>query len=132
MILSGIPNENATDCEILVVADDRRGGTAYQTFKITLETIEEVEQSYLPLIIVSGLLGGFILIVTIVVCRKNMKCKKSSKNKGENSDSDSFEEDDDICIEDAKPKNPFAFTKQVEAQTNDAYKNERYKFYGGQ
>lgn len=129
--LSGIPNENSTDCEILVIADDRRGGTASQTFKITLQTIITEEESYLALIIVCSLLGGFILIVMIVVCRKNLKCKR--KTNGENSDSDSFEEDDDICIEDAKPKNPLAFQKQLEeTAANDKYKNERYKFYGTQ
>lgn len=42
-----------------------------------------------------------------------MKCKKKKTN-NDNSDSDSFEEDDDICIEDAKPKNPFQFKKQLE------------------
>lgn len=34
--LSGIPHENATDVEILVIADDRRGGSASQTFKISI------------------------------------------------------------------------------------------------
>ena len=49
------------------------------------------------------------------------------------SDSDSFEEDDDICIEDAKPKNPFAFKREIDQKTaNDKYKDERFKFYGTQ
>lgn len=60
-----------------------------------------------------------------------MCCKKKNTN-GQNSDDDSYEEDDDICIEDAKPKNPFAFKRQVEEATknNDKYKNERFKYYG--
>lgn len=44
-------------------------------------------------------------------------------------DSDSYEEDDDICIEDTKPKNPFQFKKEVD-QSNDKYKDERFKYYG--
>lgn len=35
--LSGIANENSTDVEILVIADDRRGGSASQTFKISID-----------------------------------------------------------------------------------------------
>ena len=128
--LSGVANENSTDTEILVVADDRRGGNAQQTFRIAMETVVLVEQSYLALIIVSALLGGFVLIVMIVVCRKNIKCKRKT-NGQDNSDSYSYEEYDDICIEDAKPKNPFAFKRQVE-DPNDQYRNERYKYYGTQ
>ena len=41
------------------------------------------------------------------MCKKNLKCKKKVLDP----DDDSYEEDDDICIEDAKPKNPFAFKK---------------------
>ncbi len=89
----------------------------------------------MALIIVLCLLAGFIVIVAFIVCRKNLKCKKKNSNTQEpNSDSDSFEEDDDICVEDAKPKNPFAFKKEIETNTNKSAVNlinqERYKFYG--
>ena len=90
-----------------------------------------MQQSYLALIIVCALLAGFIVVVAVVVCRKNMKCGKRKHTEGGDSDSDSYEEDDDICVEDAKPKNPFAFQRQVENDA-DPFKNERYKFYGTQ
>ena len=37
--LSGIANENSTDVQIQVFADDRRGGIVSQTFSITIETL---------------------------------------------------------------------------------------------
>ena len=44
----------------------------------------------------------------------------------------SDDEDDDICIEDVKPKHPFQFQKEIEEQVEhkDPYKDERYKYYG--
>jgi hypothetical protein len=35
--ISGIANENSTAVEIIVFADDRRGGIANQTFKIDID-----------------------------------------------------------------------------------------------
>lgn len=129
--LSGIANENATgSLEVLVIADDRRGGSASQTFTIYLDSIYSTEQNYLALIIVVLLLAAFIVIVTLIVCRKNLKCGKKKKNQEPDSDDDSYEEDDDICIEDAKPKNPFQFKKQIDQTPDDKFKNDRFKFYG--
>eukprot|EP00347_Sterkiella_histriomuscorum_P002714 403367090 len=135
-ILSGFPNENATTFSVQVIADDRRGGSAYQSFTVNVDSLDEIGQNYLYLIIVILLLLAFIIGVTIIVCRKNLKCGKKNKSTpdGEDdSDDDSYEEDDDICIEDAKPKNPFAFKREMEAKaSDDKYRNERFKFYGSQ
>lgn len=75
------------------------------------------------------MLGAFILGVIIVLCKKNGKCRRKKKP---TPDDDSFEEDDDICVEDVNPKNPFEFQKQLEDLQNseDPYKDERYKYYG--
>jgi hypothetical protein len=84
--------------------------------------------SYIAIIIVSAMLGAFILFVIIVLCKKNVKCRRKNAN---TIDDDSYEEDDDICVDDAKPVNPFAFKKHMEELKNsdDPYKDERYKFY---
>lgn len=96
-ILSGVPDENSTNVKIMVLADDRRGGTASTTFLISIDTIIAPSISYLAIIIVSALILAFIIGVVLVLCMKNCK----SKRKGPiNSDSDSFEEDDDICVDD--------------------------------
>ena len=64
-----------------------------------------------------------------------MKCKKRKEGEPQNSDSDSFEEDDDICVEDAKPKNPFMFKQEIvkgpaPTKTPVLVNKDRYKFYG--
>ena len=110
MTLSGIANANSTTNEIMVLADDHKGGVATQTFMLYVQILPSELSNYLALIIVSLLLAAFIIITVIVLCRKNMKCKKKQTQEN-NSDDDSFEEDDDICVEDAKPKNPFTFKK---------------------
>ena len=78
------------------------------------------------------MIGIFILIVTIVVCRRTLKCNKKKKNEDVvDSDTDSFEDDDDIVLEDTKPRNPFAFKKELETKgKEEPYKDERYKCYG--
>ena len=83
-------------------------------------------------------MGTFILVTLIVLFAKNLRCcagcrrcRKKTKDGNDSSD-DSFEEKDDICIEDAKPKNPFTFQKKLEEakkNTNDPFRNERYKFF---
>jgi len=108
-IISGFANENSTDLQLMIVADDHRGGSVHQVFNVTILELAKKEFSYWALILVCSMLLAFILIVCAVMCFKNVRCCKKKK-KGTNdydSDSDSFEEDDDICIEDPKPKNPF-------------------------
>ena len=98
----------------MITADDRKGGYAYQTFNITkIHYIVPLTVSYLDLIIVSSVLGGIILAAIIFLCAKNATCKSCRKNKSTNEDNDSFEEDDDICVDDAKPKNPFTLQKEL-------------------
>lgn len=125
--LSGTPNENSTSFEVMVVADDRKGGTAQQTFKIKINEFQAPEISYVALIIVAVLLAAFIFGVILVLCKKNLKRKKKVLTP----DDDSYEEEDDICVEDANPKNPFAFKKEMEDLKNsdDPYKDERYKYF---
>lgn len=65
------------------------------------------------------------------------RCGKGSSHTdgGNDSSDDSFEEKDDICIEDAKPKNPFTFQKNVVEETKKNVNNpikDRFKYYGAQ
>ena len=110
--ISGIARQNTTDIDIVVMvtADDRRGGSTFQTF--TLKVVEYTgNRNLIPLLIVAGLILLFIIVLILVMCIKNVKCKqccKKSKNEEDDfSDDSSIDEDDDICIEDVKPKNPF-------------------------
>ncbi len=132
--LSGFTHENATRMDVIIIADDRRGGSANTTFSIDIQLYEELGQDFLALAIVCLLLVAFIVGIILVICKKNLKCCRRKRNSTQepNSDSDSYEEDDDICIEDARPKNPFQFKKEIEDATNndEKLKNERFKYYG--
>jgi hypothetical protein len=94
-IISGIPEANSTAETIMVTADDRRGGTVSTTFKITINTIKKASISFIAIIVVSCLIFAFIVGVVLVLCKKNVRCKKKTVI---NEDDDSYEEDDDICI----------------------------------
>jgi len=125
-IISGFADENSTAIEVMIVADDSRGGSVSQTFWVNVEEVADNNVSLWALIVIATLLLFFLISVAYAIYKKNVKKKKKA---GEEPDSDSFEEDDDILVEDVKPKNPFAFKKKVEADASDPYKNERYKFY---
>ena len=62
--------------------------------------------------------------------------KKKKKTKGEtadepeiDSDSDSFEDGDDICVESAKPEHPKKFDQKAN-DPDDIYAADRFKFFG--
>lgn len=108
MTISGTPNKTTELCEIFVTADDRMGGYAYQSFKITkIHLIGLTTISYMDLIIVSASLGAFILAAIVFLCAKNVSCRKCRKSDPEDEDDDSFEDNDDVCLDNAEPKNPF-------------------------
>ncbi len=118
------------------MADDRRGGIAKQEFNITLIRIEPEKPTYNGLIIVSCLMGAFLIVVIGLICKRQCDCcKRKKKRSNSPSDSqtpppegletdDSYDEDDDIIVADAKPKNPFRII-----QENDIDR-QKYKFYG--
>jgi hypothetical protein len=116
---------------VLVVADDRRGGVAKQEFNITLIRIEPEKPTYNGLVIVSCLMGAFLVVVIALICKRQCSCKSKKKKKdsntpgqeGQDTDDESFDEDDDIIIADAKPKNPFRFIPENEME-------QKYKLYG--
>lgn len=62
----------------MVVADDRRGGTSKLEFEITIIDLPPMAVSYLSLIIVGSMLAVFIMIVTLVICKRTLKCKKKT------------------------------------------------------
>jgi hypothetical protein len=123
---------------VLVVADDRRGGIAKQEFSITLIRIEPEKPTYNGLIIVSCLMGAFLMVVVGLICKRQCECCKGKKQRKKSSSSpstdgeppgneetdDSYDEDDDIIVADAKPKNPFRII-----QENDI-DHQKYRFYG--
>lgn len=84
--LSGIPNpddplQNVTEVtQILVIADDRRGGSAMSTFNITLMRIEPVKPSMQALIIVSILMGVFLIVMVAIICKKTIKCRRKRRH----------------------------------------------------
>jgi hypothetical protein len=80
-ILSGVTNVNSTNTEVMIIADDRRGGNCFQTFNITIIDPPSALTSYLALIIVSSLIGTFLFGVVMVMCFKNGKCCKCKKKK---------------------------------------------------
>lgn len=107
--LSGISRENDTNVLISVTADDRKGGSITQIFTLVV-TEYTGDRSYIPLIIVSSLIAAFVIVVVGIMCLRNVKwrrCFKKKTDKNDMSDDSSLDEDDDICIEDVKPKNPF-------------------------
>ena len=63
------------------MADDRRGGIAKQEFNITLIRIEPEKPTYNGLIIVSSLMGAFLLVVVALVCKRQCDCCKRKKHK---------------------------------------------------
>ena len=67
-------NENATSVEIMVVADDRRGGIAFGKFQIIVQDIPPSKISLLALLIVAALIFAFIVGTIVVLCLKNTKC----------------------------------------------------------
>jgi hypothetical protein len=125
---------------VLVVADDRRGGIAKQEFNITLIRIEPEKPTYNGLIIVSCLMGAFLMVVVGLICKRQCECCKGKKQRKKSSTSpsaggegeppgneetdDSYDEDDDIIVADAKPKNPFRII-----QENDI-DHQKYRLYG--
>ena len=116
---------------VLVVADDRRGGIAKQEFNITIIRIEPEKPTYNGLVIVSCLMGAFLVVVIAMICKRQCNCNGKKKKKdsltpgpgGQDTDDESFDEDDDIIIADAKPKNPFRFIPENEIE-------QKYKLYG--
>ena len=139
---SGIPEsadplQNVTDITtVLVVADDRRGGIAKQEFNITLIRIEPEKPTYSGLIIVSCLMGAFLMVVGALICKRQCQCCKGKKKKSSSQPSadgqppeneetdDSYDEDDDIIVADAKPKNPFRIIQESDID------QQKYKLYG--
>ena len=85
---SGIPSnddplyfaDNIT--QVLMIADDRRGGLAEQRFNITLLKIDPEVPSYQSMIIVASLMGAFLLVILGIICKRTCSStKKSSKKK---------------------------------------------------
>jgi hypothetical protein len=111
MILSGIPNpadplQNVTEVtQIVVLADDRRGGTVSQRFNITLMKITADPPNFQNLVIVGILTGAFVLLLTFMLCKKVLKCRRKRARAQRNSpetathnhletDEDSLEDED--------------------------------------
>jgi hypothetical protein len=67
------------------------------------------------------------------MCRgTGVKSKKKKSKTGDDlddSDSSSFEEGDDICIEETKPYHPKKFDQKTQ-DPDDIYAGERFKYYG--
>ena len=66
------------------MADDRRGGIAKQEFNISLIRIEPEKPTYNGLIIVSSLMGAFLLVVATLICKRQCECCKGKKQKKKN------------------------------------------------
>ena len=115
MTLSGTPNATNVGCSIFVEADDRQGGYAFQSFNISISYLTTASISYIDLIIVCGALGGFILAAIIFLFAKNVswRCCRCKKKQTDDEDDDSFEDNDDVCVDDAKVKNPFQMQKEL-------------------
>ena len=135
-IVSGIPRLNNTDVTILIIADDQQGGSATQRFTVKVKNASLIGELW-PIIVIGGILLLFIVIVVYVMCKgsgaKSKKKKKKTptgeESDGIDSDSDSFEEGDDICIEQQKPKHPKKFDRKAN-NPDDIYSAERFKYYG--
>ncbi len=129
MTLSGTPNSTTEPLSIFVTADDRMGGYAYQSFAITkINKIVPTTISYRELIIVCAALAGFIFAAIVFLCAKNIKCRCRKPAE----DDDSFEDDDDVCVEDAKPRNPFQLQQELadkQQKTGKMHKDTRFQLY---
>lgn len=119
----------------MVVADDQNGGSAEQRFKVLIRTPSTIGSLW-PIIIIGIILLLFMVIVVYIMCRgSGVKSKKKKKKSTPglddelDSDSDSFEEGDDICVETQKPKHPKKFDQDAN-NPDDIYAQERFKFYG--
>lgn len=76
--ISGIANDNSTDIEFQIVADDGRGGSVTMFFTVQVLNLTDKNFSFVGLAIVSALLLLFIVGVSVAVWLKSRKKKKKA------------------------------------------------------